>query len=262
LVAEKIGAEIMTNKPLLGKRVLVTRPAHQATELSDALRQLGAEPVLFPTIEIRPADIQPLNEAIQQIDQYDWLIITSANGVNVFFECLTKLGLTSQHLSSLQIAVVGPSTAATLEAYQLSPDLVPAIHTAEGLLEEFVRLDLAGQRILLPQADIARTKLADGLRQQGAVVDTIAAYSTMPLTTGPFPPDIDIVTFTSSSTVQGYVNCLAGRLPADVLANSRVVCIGPVTATTAEKLGVPVTDVADIHTIAGMMEIIVSARNV
>lgn len=267
--------------PLRGRRVLVTRPAHQAAGFMAELRSLGAEPISFPTIAIQPAaDTRPLDEAIRRIGDwagqqrkpsnpdhrdrprlaqrqppYDWLVLTSVNGVTAFWDRLERAGLDSRCLASLRIAAIGPATAAALKQRSITPDLVPEEYTAEGVLAAFDRAGpILGQRFLLARADIARKTLAEGLQQRGAQVDEIAAYRTVPVEHGPLPPPADIVTFTSSSTVQGYVNCLAGRSPAEVLQNSQVVCIGPITAATARELGLPVTAVAEEFTIGGVLE--------
>lgn len=260
--------------PLLGKRVLVTRPAHQARELLLALRGLGAEPVPFPTIEIRPVeDTRPLDEAIRRIaraarrrwhqaDQpsgddwfYDWLVITSANGVDAFWDRLGAAGLDSRCLATVRIAAIGPATAAALQQRSIRPDLMPEVYTAEGVLAAFDQLGpVAGQHFLLARADIARKTLADGLAERRAYVDEIASYRTLPIREGAAPPAADIVTFTSSSTVVGYVNCLGQRPAAEALRHSQVVCIGPITAGTAHELGVPVTAVAEEYTVEGMVE--------
>lgn len=268
--------------PLLGKRVLVTRPAHQAADFMVALRALGAEPISFPTIEIRSiADNFPLDQAIQRLARpagnsnqltnqppfgrnqpttpppqpYDWLVLTSANGVAAFWEQLEQLGLDSRSLAAVRIAAIGPATAAALAQRSIKPDLLPDVYTAEGVLAAFDRLGpVAGQRFLLARADIARQTLAEGLVERGAAVDEIPAYRTVPIEGGTLPPAVDIVTFTSSSTVQGYVNCLGGRAPAEFLKHSQVVCIGPITAATAAELGVPVSAVADNYTISGILE--------
>jgi len=267
--------------PLLGQRVLVTRPTHQATDFMAALRSLGAEPISFPTIEIRPAeDTRPLDEAIKRLaagreqDQnrkseiskmpervqnpkspYDWLVLTSVNGVAAFWERLQSMGLDSRCLATVKIAAIGPATAATLNRQSITPDLVPEVYTAEGVLEAFDQIGpVAGQHFLLARADIARKTLVEGLIKRGAHVDEIAAYRTVPIQNGPHPPSADIVTFTSSSTVQGYVNCLGGCSPSAALNGSQVVCIGPITAATAKELEVPVSAVADEYTIEGMLE--------
>jgi len=251
------GAEI----PLLGKRVLVTRPAHQATDFMVALRALGAEPISFPTIEIRPIEqTRPLDEAIKRLEEtdgYDWLVLTSANGVAAFWERLNALGLDSRALAPVRIAAIGPATAEALVRRSVTPDLVPEVYTAEGVLEAFDRFgSLAGLRFLLARADIARKTLAEGLVERGAQVDEIPAYRTVPVQAGQTPPAADIVTFTSSSTVQGYVNCLGGRSPLETLRDVQVVCIGPITAATANELGVPVSAVADEYTIEGLLNIL------
>ena len=255
--------------PLLGQRVLVTRPAHQSLNFTIALRALGADPISFPTIEIVPVkDTRPLDEAIQRISTpplppplrggarggYDWLVLTSANGVAAFWERLASAGLDSRCLAAVRIAAIGPATAAALRQRSVIPDLVPEVYTAEGVLAAFDQLgSIAGQRFLLARADIARRALAEGLVERGAQVDEIASYHTVPISGGSPPPVADIVTFTSSSTVQGYVNCLAGQPPAEALQNSRVVCIGPITAATARELGVPVSAVAEEYTIEGLL---------
>jgi uroporphyrinogen III methyltransferase/synthase len=284
--------------PLAGQRVLVTRPVHQAAEFMVALRRLGAEPVLFPTIEIAPVeDTGPLDEALRVLVKtrrgeeaktrddeetrrrgseeaearptasslprvldsagYDWLVLTSANGVTAFWERLEAAGLDSRALAGVKIAAIGPATAAAMRRRSLIPDLLPEVYTAEGILAAFDRLgSLAGQRFLLARADIARQALTDGLRQRGAIVDEIASYRTVPVSGGSLPPTAEIVTFTSSSTVQGYVNCLGGRNPAEFLRHSRVVCIGPITAATARELGVPVSAVAQEYNIAGLLAVL------
>lgn len=256
--------------PLLGQRVLVTRPAHQAADFMAALRTLGGEPISFPTIQIRPAeDTGPLDEAIKTIGNaqtnpkskvknpksYDWLVLTSANGVTAFWERLAHLGFDSRCLASVQVVAIGPATAAALNRRSITPDLVPQVYTAEGVLEAIDQLGpVSGQRFLLARADIARKALAEGLVTRGAVVDEYTAYRTVPVEGGATPPPADFVTFTSSSTVQGYVNCLNGRAPGDALKNSRVVCIGPVTAATAKELKVPVAAVAQTYTVDGLLD--------
>ena len=259
--------------PLLGKRVLVTRPTHQAADFMAALRDLGAEPISFPTIEIHPAeDTRPLDEAIlslatyrakQDLPEYpnhplprpyNWLILTSANGVSAFWDRLMSLGLDGRCLASLNVAAIGPATAATLSERSIKADLIPEVYTAEGVLAAFDELGpISGQRFLLARADIARKTLTTGLIERGALVDEFAAYRTVPIEGGAAPPPVDIVTFTSSSTVQGYVNCLGGQTPVEALKNSQVVCIGPITAATAEKLGLPVHAVAETYTIEGLL---------
>jgi uroporphyrinogen-III synthase len=188
---------------------------------------------------------------------YDWLILTSVNGVNALWERLRAIDLDSRALATVKIAAIGPATADALIRRGLRADLVPPTYTAEGVLEAFDRTgSVANLSFLLPRADIARQALADGLAARGAHVDALAAYRTVPRQNGRVPPPADIVTFTSSSTVQGYVNSLGPRNPGTVLSESKVVCIGPITATTAERLGVPVNAVAETYTIEGLLETI------
>ncbi|MCB0166519.1 MAG: uroporphyrinogen-III C-methyltransferase [Anaerolineae bacterium] len=272
-LAERLDWFQPAQTPLLGKRVLVTRPTHQAAGFMAALRDLGAEPVSFPTIAIRPAeDTRPLDGAILALAAYrakqdlpdfhhrlpprpyHWLVLTSANGVNAFWDRLASLGLDGRCLASVNIAAIGPATAAALSDRSIQADLVPEVYTAEGVLAAFDELgSVSGQRFLLARADIARKTLTDGLIERGALVDEFAAYRTVPVEGSTPPPPVDIVTFTSSSTVQGYVNCLGGQRPAEALRHSQVVCIGPITAATAEKLGVPVHAVAETYTIEGLL---------
>jgi len=245
--------------PLRGKRVMVTRPAHQTANFAADLRSLGAEPVLFPTIEIRPvADTGPLDAAIRRLEQYDWLVLTSANGVTMFWQRLAALGLDSRALAPVKIAAIGPATAENLARRSITPDLIPPVYTAEGILAEFDRLahSLDGQKFLLARADIARKNLAEGLVARGAQIDEIPTYRTVPLETGDAPPPADIITFTSSSTVQGYVNCLGGRSPAEALQDCDVICIGPITTQTAADLGVPVRAMAAEYTMAGILKLL------
>lgn len=255
-LTEQLGWFQPEGYPLLGQRVLVTRPIRQAMNFTAALRDLGAEPVAFPTIEIIPAeDTAPLDAAIQQLDGYDWLVLTSVNGVDAFWQGLARAGLDSRALASVQVAAIGPATAGSMQQRSITPDLMPEVYTAEGVLDAFDALgSVAGQRFLLARADIARKTLAEELVARGASVDEVATYRTVPRADGVRPPVADIVTFTSSSTVQGYVNCLQGIAPADFLQDTKVVCIGPITARTATELGVPVTAMADEYTIPGLLD--------
>jgi len=239
-------------------RVLITRAAHQAAEFVTLLQPLVVQPLLFPTIEIRPtADLARLDDSLGHLHQYDWLLLTSANTVSILLERLALLGINPIHLAALKIGVVGPATAAALTTIGLTATLMPTTHTAEALLAALIAFTpLVNQRILLPQADIARPVLAEGLAAQGAQVTVLTAYQTMPITDGLFPPEAEIITFTSSSTVQGYVNCLAGQ----PFPPSQVICIGPSTAQTAYELGVPVTITAQPHTLAGMVAAVKELR--
>jgi uroporphyrinogen III methyltransferase/synthase len=250
-------------KPLFGKRVLVTRSREQASALSQQLRELGGEPLEYPAIAIAPPkDIAPLDEAIARLPTYDWLIFTSANGVRALADRMSEKGLDMQALARLKIATIGPATAQALQGYGLRVDYLPAVYTSEEIATGIG--DVAGKRILLPRAARAPKQLAQALRGKGAVVDEVTAYRTLAVGA----PDelkalladgqIDIVTFTSSSTVRNLADGLQGPTAADVLSRCLVACIGPVTARTAARLGIRVDVVAKEHTIPGLVEAIIT----
>lgn len=239
----------VTRLPLAGKRVLVTRPRCQMESLSDLLRQEGAEPVEFPVIEIVPSTGGELDAALAEIEQYDWLVFTSVNAVTIIGE---RLNLAQ----GVKIAAVGDRTARALTKRGVEVDLVPAEFVAEAVLDALIELGVAGKRFLLPLADIARTTLADGLREAGAIVDVVETYSTqmptdvdqdtlMTIQRG----DVDIVTVTSPSAVWNLRTLLGGALPAGVM----LACIGPVTAAAAREVDLRVDVVADEYSIPGLV---------
>jgi uroporphyrinogen III methyltransferase/synthase len=251
-------------KPLFGKRILVTRSREQASALSERLRELGAEPLEYPSIEIAPPkDMAPLDEAIARLPTYDWLIFTSANGVRSLVARMSEKGLDTEALARPKIAAIGPATAQALAGHGLRVDYMPKIYLAEEIAAGIG--DVPGQRILLPRAERAPKQLARALRDKGAVVDEVVAYRTLAVDA----PDelkamladgqIDIVTFTSSSTVRNLAVGLQDPTPADVLSRCLVACIGPVTARTAARLGIRVDVVAKEHTIPGLVDAIVTA---
>jgi uroporphyrinogen III methyltransferase/synthase len=250
------------SKPLFRLRVLVTRTREQASELSRALAAAGAEPVELPTIEIVPRyDEAQLLAAVRRLHeaQYHWLIFTSANAVEIFFDFVWSQNLDARSVGA-SIAAIGPATAAALARRGLRADLVAEAYTAEGLLAAFeARDDVRGHRLLLPRAEGARSVLVEGLETQGATVDEVTIYSAEV----PQDPDaeglarlrageIDVVTFASSSAVRNLVEMLAGDLEA--LRRVRIACIGPITAATVEELlARPPDVVAAEHTIAGLV---------
>lgn len=226
------------------------------------LRELGAEPVAFPTIRIAPAeDLRPLDEAVSRIERYDWIIFTSRNAIKPFWERLSNGGKDARALAGLSVGAIGPKTAAELENIGLIADFIPDSYVAEAIIEEIS--DVAGQQVLLPRSHIARRTLVDGLEAKGAHVDEVVAYRTVAadpsdtawtrLETG----SIDIATFTASSTVRNLVDILGGDAAVRVLEGSRVACIGPITAATARELGIRVDVVAVEHTIEGLIQAIV-----
>jgi uroporphyrinogen-III synthase len=243
--------------PLAGLRVLVTRAPGQAAALSARLRALGAEPVELPVIAfVAPADPAPLDAAIAQLASYDWIIFTSANGVDAFATRVDALDGDLAPLRRAQLAAIGPATAARLEDYGLRAAFVPERFVAESVLAGLVERGVAGRRVLLPRAETARDVLPEGLRQAGAEVDVVAAYRTV---TPVAPPeqlaelhDLDVVTLTSSSTARNLAALLDGRL--ELLGDALVACIGPITAETARELGFRVGLVAEDYSIPGLVE--------
>jgi uroporphyrinogen-III synthase len=240
-------------RELTGRRVVVTRPQDQSQELCDRLQALGAEPIIFPVIAIAPPEPGgPLDHAIARLDSYDWIIFTSVNGVKYFWARLLEQP-TQRSISGPKIAAIGPATAQALRQQGVSVDLMPAEYRAEAILDEIG--DVTGLHILLPRADIARPILADGLCAMGARVDEVPTYYTVRGN----PPQaafdalhagVDVITFTSSSTVRNFVALTDGLDYGDPF----IACIGPVTAATARELGLHVDVVAEEYTIDGLLE--------
>ena len=264
-----------TRLPLLGRRVLVTRPADQAGEFVESLRNLGAEPVLCPTIRIvPPEDTAPLRAAVDRMQGYDWIIFTSVNGVRFFFEGPgaggRELGTGGQGLTSvdpralestrMRVAAIGPATAKALAERGFVPDFVPDQYVAEAIVAGIG--EVQGQRILLPRADIARKTLVEGLTAKGAEVHDVTAYRTLLADPGHLKAlleqgPIDIATFTSPSTVHNFVALLEDRPAHAVLGEAVVACIGPITASAAQAEGLHVGVVATEHTTDGLLNAIV-----
>lgn len=248
--------------PLQGKRVLVTRAREQAGEMVAMLRAQGAVPVICPAIAITPPEsYQPLDDALRRLDQYNWIIFTSANTAHICAGRMQELGIEAIP-ASMRIAAVGTTTASALAERHIPTHFIPTTYTAEAMAAQMP--DVAGQRILLPQANLAREILATLLRARGAHVDAVVAYCTVPapgLTEGVAMLQsgmIDAVTFTSSSTVRYFLEglALAGLSPEqvyNVMARPVIICIGPSTAQTAREQGLPVSAVAVEYTVVGMV---------
>jgi len=227
---------------LTGRRILVTRAAEQASALNDALAKLGAVPVVVPTIVIvPPASYSELDKAIESLKHIDYLLLTSANAVEAFFDRLTALGLDASVLAHLQTVVVGPKSAAALSVRGITADLIPEDFRAEGIVE-LLRDKVFGKRLLYPQAALARDLIPTELRRAGAEVIAPIAYAS----TAPddavgklhcaIAEGLDLLTFTASSTVRNFVKLLSAR----DLALARqvpVASIGPLTSRTARELG-------------------------
>jgi len=240
------------NRPLFGKRIVVTRAREQASELRLQLEALGAEVLELPAIRVEPVDF-----VLPALGGYSWLVFTSANGVRAFFERgLDAAGLDARALGGLRLAAIGPGTAAALEARGLRPDLVPDRFVAESLLEGFPAPATPGERVLLARAEQARDVLPEGLGERGYVVDVLPVYRTVPAEPDPSVVEqiragkVDALTFTSSSTVTNFVDAIGELTGPQPL----VVSIGPVTSATARERGLRVDAEADPHTIEGLVE--------
>lgn len=221
------------------RRIVITRPEADAQAFADRLRARGAEPIMAPAIAIEFTDPVELDEALARLGEFDWIVFTSRNGVRAVFR-------RTQTITGPKVAVIGPATAEALAAHGVEPDFMPSAFVAESLLEEIG--DVRDARMFLPRADIARETLADGLRQAGATVVEVAAYRTRTtIAVIPNPESIDAVTFTSSSTVRGFLE------GAHVPTGAAIVCIGPVTAATARELGLEVAAVAAEFTEEGLI---------
>jgi uroporphyrinogen III methyltransferase / synthase len=260
------GLDWYERRPLFGRRVVVTRARAQAGELSRELEVLGAEVHEFPTIEIRPPeDFGPLDAAIRALDSFDWLIFTSVNGVEAFIERLSHHGLDLRAVPrGAKIAAIGPATAERVREAGLRVEIVPQEYRAEALIEAVPGASLAGRRVLIPRAKVAREVLPERLREAGAIVVVPPAYESVPSSEGKEElerrlegGEVDCVTFTASSTVENFVRAFgeddAGRL----LSGTRVVCIGPITADTARGRGIRVDAEAGEYTIPGLVEAVV-----
>jgi len=249
------------NRPLFGKRVLVTRARHQAGALSKLLMEHGALPVELPAIEIQAIPSTELIQCTLSLSNYHWVIFTSSNGVEAFFQQLHALDLDTRWLKSIRVGAIGPATARTLEAQGIHADYVPTEYTSKGIVNGLRNQNIASCRILLPRADIADKELAQEIAQLGAEIHELSIYKTTLPRTDVFlaeqmllKNDIDVVTFTSPSTVINLLKLLNNDL--EVINRTKVACIGSKTAAKATEAGLQVDIVARKSTIAGLVEAI------
>jgi uroporphyrinogen III methyltransferase / synthase len=254
------------NQPLFGKRVLVTRPRRQAPELCRKLRERGAEPLLHPTIEIRPADDPSLlREAVDAASTYDWVVFTSDNGVEHFFSVLEASGRDARAFGKALIAAIGPSTAQALAKKGVRADLVPPAYKGEELAEAVLascrERKIVSPRVLLPRAKVARDVFPEAIRAAGGNIDVVTAYEThapsdeaaQAIRTVLVEGNIHVITLTSSSTAENLSCILGAELPR-LLAGKVVASIGPVTTATARRLGIDVAVTADEFTVPGLID--------
>jgi uroporphyrinogen III methyltransferase/synthase len=251
-------------RPLVGKRVLVTRPRHQAADLVGRLERLGAVPYLLPAIEIRPPDDwSQVDAALARLADYHWLVFTSANGVQALIERLRQTGRDLRALGHLRLAAIGPATAEALRTFHLEPDMVPARYDSESLAD-VLKERVTGQRILLARADRGRELLREELSSV-AEVDQVAVYSQIDaadtdsegfarLCRG----EIDYVTLTSSNIARALARILNEDCKAHFcVGKTRIISISPVTSATVRELGLPVAAEATAATTAGLLEALI-----
>ena len=248
-----------SRKPLTGCRILVGRTRHQASALSKDLRKLGAQVIEIPFIEIRkPRSFHPLDSALNDIFAYDWLILTSANGVEAMWDRMKKLGVTNRSLRHLQVAAIGPATQKAIAKRGLKVDVVPQEYVAESVVHS-LRNRVAGKRVLLVRAKVARDVIPEQLQTAGARVDVVEAYETVVPESSrsrlrslmKSPRRVPhVITFTSSSSVRNFV-ALLGKTPH--LPGIKLASIGPVTSATLLELGLRADIEAAQFTIPGLI---------
>ncbi len=261
--------------PLAGTRILVGRARHQAGSLSASLRSLGASVIEIPFIEIRkPQSYQPLDNALKNIRNYDWLILTSANGVEAMWERLRKLRIPRRNLKHLEIAAIGPATKKAIVKHGLKVKMVPEEYVAESVVKG-LRDKVNGKRVVLIRAKVARDVIPEELRAAGAQIDVVEAYETVVpeksrvrlralMKNAARRPHV--VTFTSSSTAKNFAELL-GNVKSGLLSSASLIknhvqfaSIGPVTSATLRELQMPVAIEAREFTMGGLIRAIVLAR--
>lgn len=253
------------NKPLWGKRIVVTRARAQASRLVEEINDLGGEAIEFPSIVIQKEEnLNSLYNALQHLDSYDWLIFTSVNAVDIFFEEIRNQDLDIRSLYGLSICAIGPATRDRLEDRGLKVELIPDEYRAEGILRELKDKVKNGQWVLLPRARGARPVLPDTLRQWGAYVNEVILYEAVladrmskTKMAAIVEGEVDFITFTSSSTVSNFVKMMGKDNVLRADKKVKVACIGPVTAETARSHGFSVDIVAGEYTIDGLLKAIV-----
>lgn len=250
-------------RPLLGKKILVTRAKEQAASFVNKIETLGGTPIVVPLLAFRPpANKERLNLALQNLSTYDWLIFTSINGVRFFFEQLNDEYRTQ--LKKLKLAVVGTKTEQQLNKYGFTAEFVPNEFVAESFAESLLKWVKQGEKVLFPRGNLARTVIPKALRNEGIdvfefdVYETVAAKeSYVKLRTLILEQSVDYITFTSSSTVEYFAEAIAG-LEND-LQSVQLVGIGPITEQTALKHNLKLDIVAKVYTTEGLLDAIVTS---
>lgn len=263
VVKEREKINWFESKPLFGKRIVVTRTREQVGKLSRELKNLGAEVIELPTIRIEnPDDTLGFAESVRDAHTYDWLVFTSPNGVERFFEGFYAIYKDARSLGGPKIAAIGPATVAKINEYRFTVDLVPTKHVAEGLLDAFKDQYVDSQTILWVKADETRMVIADGLNALHAIVDICVAYKTVAETSDPTGAQAtleeegaDFITFTSGSTAEHFF-----ALGIDLPKDCKLASIGPVTSSVLKQLGHPADIEATSHDIPGLVTAILQAQ--
>lgn len=252
--------------PLSGKRIVVTRARSQAGALARRIEGLGAKAIEFPTIEIQPPlSYAALDGAIARLETYDWIFFTSVNGVDYFFQRLRYLKKGVRWVEGLKVAAIGPETARRLEAVGIQPCLVPKQYQAEGILSSLTPEAMRGKRVLIPRAAQAREILPETLRAWGGEVEVVEAYRTgrpnvdVARLRRMFAENkIDMITFTSSSTVAHFVRMFPNDNVRELMGRAAIACIGPITGKTVKDLGLRADIVSKEYTIPGLVRAMIA----
>lgn len=249
-------------RPLFGKKVLITRSRTQASNLRTILDDLGAQTLELPSVEIAPLeDYTQVDQAVAHLDEFGWVIFASTNGVEAVFDRLHAQGRDARAFGKTALGAIGPATAQALTRRGIIPDFTPVRSVSEEVVAELLDRDWKGVSVLLPGSDIGRDVLAQGLSDLGARVERVPAYRTITpqgvteQARQILEQGVDVITFTSSSTVRNLLDILDGDKRC--LDSSFIACIGPVTARTAEELGIRVDLVAEDHTVEGLVDSLV-----
>ncbi len=246
--------------PLFGRRVLITRAGHQSDAFARELLERGAEPISAPTIAIQPPDDpRPAEDALDELASFAWIVFTSQNGVDAFFERLAARGRDARAIAGAKVAAIGERTAERLERHGIRADLVPPMYLSEEVAAAVVERSRSGDRVLLYRASEARDVLPRALEAAGRRVTDIAAYATVLPRDPEFAGKVaraDVLTFTSASTVRGFVALLGDNDAAAAARGKCVACIGPITAEAATAAGLLVDVVAGVYTTAGILDVL------
>ena len=249
------------SKPFFGRRIIVTRSRDQSSVFTEMLIDRGAMTIEFPTIEVvPPGSWDELDSAIQTVESFSWLIFSSANAVRFFMDRLRSLNKDLRILKGVNICTVGPKTAESLESYGLRADLIPTEFKAEGVIDAIGSVNLRGLKILIPRAKVGREILPDKLRELGAEVTVATAYENIKPTTDVArvrklleEKKIAAITFTSSSTVNNFIEILGQKEYKRLLNGVAVACIGPITAKTADGYGMKTDIMPKDYTIPALV---------